>query len=148
MTDDVTGFKHSERALYANRCGFFGSVASMNLCLKCYRDLRIKEVQAASAKAAIDTTLFIKTKEDDILLETLMDFKCRCGITFCGADMYSEDHGGSFGFKGAGKDAIAAEGGLSRQAAVAEAATVVDDEEHVCGEGCVRSGCHPHPQHH
>uniref|UniRef100_A0A2P2IJL7 Uncharacterized protein MANES_02G032000 n=1 Tax=Rhizophora mucronata TaxID=61149 RepID=A0A2P2IJL7_RHIMU len=37
----------------------------MNLCSKCYRDLRVKEEQAASAKAVMEKTLGMKSNHLD-----------------------------------------------------------------------------------
>ncbi|CAF2115712.1 unnamed protein product [Brassica oleracea var. botrytis] len=50
-------FSPSEPKLCVNGCGFFGSPSNMNLCSKCYRDIRATEEQAASAKAAVDKSL-------------------------------------------------------------------------------------------
>ncbi|XP_042510674.1 zinc finger A20 and AN1 domain-containing stress-associated protein 6-like [Macadamia integrifolia] len=43
--------------LCANNCGFFGSPATLNLCSKCYGDLRLKEEHASSAKTAVEKSL-------------------------------------------------------------------------------------------
>ncbi|OEL17294.1 hypothetical protein BAE44_0021691 [Dichanthelium oligosanthes] len=37
----------------------------------------------------------------------LLGFVCRCTKTFCGIHRYAEEHGCSFDFRGAGRDAIA-----------------------------------------
>ncbi|EOA37159.1 hypothetical protein CARUB_v10010492mg [Capsella rubella] len=55
--NDGTSFCPSEPKLCVNGCGFFGSPSNMNLCSKCYRDIRAKEEQAASAKAAVEKSL-------------------------------------------------------------------------------------------
>jgi len=48
----------------------------------------------------------------------LTGFRCRCGELFCGAHRYSDRHGCSYDYKGAGKDAIARENPVVRAAKI------------------------------
>ncbi|CAL0299391.1 unnamed protein product [Lupinus luteus] len=43
--------------LCTNNCGFVGSPTTMNLCSKCYRDIRLKLQEEASTKSTIETAL-------------------------------------------------------------------------------------------
>lgn len=55
--NDGTSYTPSEPKLCVNGCGFFGTADNMNLCSKCFADSRVKEEQAASAKAAMEKSL-------------------------------------------------------------------------------------------
>ncbi|KAG5539753.1 hypothetical protein RHGRI_020087 [Rhododendron griersonianum] len=132
------GFQQSEPRLCKNGCGFFGTAATVDLCSKCYRDLRIKEEQAVSDKTPMEKLvgdfMSIKTRVSSSAAAVgavtgvesvskaaakrcsscnkkvgLLGFQCRCGVTFCGAHRYPEEHDCKFDLKAAGKAAIARE---------------------------------------
>ncbi|KAI8546443.1 hypothetical protein RHMOL_Rhmol07G0117900 [Rhododendron molle] len=55
----------------------------------------------------------------------LLGFQCRCGVTFCGAHRYPEEHDCKFDLKAVGKDAIARENPVVKADKVVKANTVV-----------------------
>lgn len=70
--NDSTSFSPSEPKLCVNGCGFFGTASNMNLCSKCYHDLRVTEEQAASDKAAVEKSLNPKPKIPETTVESVV----------------------------------------------------------------------------
>ncbi|TQD78892.1 hypothetical protein C1H46_035550 [Malus baccata] len=53
---DETGCQAPDRPiLCVNNCGFFGRVATMNVCSKCYKDTLLKQDRANLAASSIDS---------------------------------------------------------------------------------------------
>ncbi|KAL4278474.1 hypothetical protein GQ457_03G020620 [Hibiscus cannabinus] len=73
--NEGTSFPPSETKLCANGCGFFGTAQNMNLCSKCYRELRTVQEHAEKAKNAMAKSLTVKTRQEAIVVETHKPFE-------------------------------------------------------------------------
>jgi len=45
--------------LCSNKCGFFGSSDTMNMCSKCYRDHFLAQTQASAVKSAVEKSMSV-----------------------------------------------------------------------------------------
>ncbi|XP_031117580.1 zinc finger A20 and AN1 domain-containing stress-associated protein 4-like [Ipomoea triloba] len=59
--------------LCVNNCGFFGIVATMNMCSKCYKDTVLKQEQARLAASSIESIMNGSGKSIDVVVVSSHD---------------------------------------------------------------------------
>ncbi|KAI3677757.1 hypothetical protein L6452_37025 [Arctium lappa] len=106
--NDATSFHPCEPALCANGCRFFGTAAKMNLCTKCFNDLRVKDLRHRGSCDNESAVAEEKVKVSNRCLSCnkkvgVMGFKWKCGEIFYGSHRYPENHDCEFDFRRAGR---------------------------------------------
>nr|GMC56678.1 zinc finger A20 and AN1 domain-containing stress-associated protein 8-like [Ipomoea batatas] len=64
---------HPTPVLCVNNCGFFGTVATMNMCSKCYKDTVLKQEQARLAVSSIESIMNGSGKSVDVVVVSSHD---------------------------------------------------------------------------
>ncbi|CAL9155113.1 unnamed protein product [Musa hybrid cultivar] len=113
--DETRSETGEEPILCINNCGFFGSVATENMCSKCYNEFSTNNNVLAPSVCAPSSSepVEAKAKEGPNRCSTckkrvgLTGFTCRCGNLFCSVHRYSDKHDCSFDYRSAAQNALA-----------------------------------------